>query len=371
MEITEKLVRFLNDRKKSRCAKIIKSGQVKLDFVDVADLGNRDWGIYYATILISGKYYDTIKEEEKKMIEESLDKIAEKEEITIRNLSWNMYTSDDKKGKTIIERVKSYWIWGPILFILGILAQLSDCTGYNLKDWIETPKKEVESSPKINNEVKITGENIKDIISGNETVTINNNYSTGVTKNPESDKINSNVNQSRINDKRDGNHYSTIKLGGNIWLTENLKYILPNGNSYCYEDNPINCDIYGRLYQWNDVKKACPEGWRLPTIAEWRQLGNSFGGLNEGDNLPENVRKSYDVLKKGGQSGFDLLASGVRLIYKNEPSYYGVIEEGYYWSSDTRESDNIQVFFINANDGEIEINVEPKNRWLPCRCIKK
>jgi uncharacterized protein (TIGR02145 family) len=50
---------------------------------------------------------------------------------------------------------------------------------------------------------------------------------------------------------------------------------------YCFDNTETNCDVYGGLYQWNEmmqystapgVKGICPTGWHLPTDAEWCTL---------------------------------------------------------------------------------------------------
>jgi uncharacterized protein (TIGR02145 family) len=68
----------------------------------------------------------------------------------------------------------------------------------------------------------------------------------------------------------------TKSMGGKTWMVENLN--IETANSWCYDEDPANCAIYGRLYTWNAAKMACPSPWRLPTREDWIALVAEVGG---------------------------------------------------------------------------------------------
>ncbi|MDD3878341.1 MAG: FISUMP domain-containing protein, partial [Bacteroidales bacterium] len=102
-------------------------------------------------------------------------------------------------------------------------------------------------------------------------------------------------------DTRDGKTYKTVKIGTQTWMAENLNY--STGNSWCYDNNTSNCTKYGRLYDWNTARSACPIGWHLPSRSDLEALLSNVGG--RGSN-------AYHALKEGGSSGFSALFGGWR-----------------------------------------------------------
>ncbi|TNE56492.1 MAG: hypothetical protein EP344_12470, partial [Bacteroidetes bacterium] len=95
----------------------------------------------------------------------------------------------------------------------------------------------------------------------------------------------------------DGNIYNTTRIGSQVWMTTELKTTkfcdgspIPNvtdnfewdntdAPAYCwYKNDPGSFEF--PLYNWYavDTKKLCPEGWHVPTIADWTVLANFLGG---------------------------------------------------------------------------------------------
>ena len=74
-----------------------------------------------------------------------------------------------------------------------------------------------------------------------------------------------------ITDSRDGQEYLTVKIGKQWWFAENLNY--ETENSWCHE-----CETYGRMYRYEAAMKACPEGWHIPSVNEWKELITTLGG---------------------------------------------------------------------------------------------
>ena len=100
----------------------------------------------------------------------------------------------------------------------------------------------------------------------------------------------------------DNNVYNTVQIGSQCWMKENLKTrhyanggtIIPLGGGtstadpYCYRPgyNDTTIAKYGLLYNWkavmgssssnnsnpSTVQGICPNGWHVPSDAEWTQL---------------------------------------------------------------------------------------------------
>ena len=153
----------------------------------------------------------------------------------------------------------------------------------------------------------------------------------------------SNVDYGTLTDSRDGKNYKTVKIGNLTWMAENLNYdnsATATGSidsSFCYDGIPANCEKYGRLYQEYAATVVCPEGWRLPTADDWRDLTNAvkeeFGDNNGSLRAVGEWENTIfgDNVTATNASGFSALPAGYRA---KTGEYDGQGTKAYFWGED-------------------------------------
>jgi uncharacterized protein (TIGR02145 family) len=138
-------------------------------------------------------------------------------------------------------------------------------------------------------------------------------------------------------DSRDGKKYKTVKIDGKTYMAENLNYQTESG-SWCYNDSISYCKKYGRLYDFETAKVACPKGWFLPTPNEWPSVGVSgrrYSGepINSGGKELKS-KSGWNDQKNGrngngaDEKGFSALPGGWR---DKEGKFGGVGDDGTWW----------------------------------------
>ena len=134
-------------------------------------------------------------------------------------------------------------------------------------------------------------------------------------------------------DARDDQTYSTVIINSQIWMAENLNYVVDG--SKCYEDSNSNCAQYGRLYDWETARNACPTGWHLPNEKEWTKLAVATG--NGGYEAAKKLKSTSGWNNSNGTDdyGFSALPGGI--FGASWPgsnfSFLDIGNGGYWWSA--------------------------------------
>jgi len=184
--------------------------------------------------------------------------------------------------------------------------------------------------------------------------------------------------------------YNTVLIGTQCWFKENLDVgTRINGSQnqtnngikekYCYNDLVSNCDVYGGLYQWDEMmqyvtsqgaKGICPTGWHIPTDAEWTTLTNYLGGESvAGGKIKEAGTAHWASPNTGAtnSSGFTALPGGYR--YGNG-SFYSLTNYAYFWSSSQSGAANAWRRGLGYNNEYVYRNSDYKSHGFSCRCLK-
>ena len=221
---------------------------------------------------------------------------------------------------------------------------------------------------------------------------------------PKETYLNPEIEYDTIIDSRDGKVYKTVEIGDQTWMAENLNFDPGQGGSgedeyewsWCYNNEPKNCDVAGRLYTWAaamdsagvwsangkgcgfkrtcsptyPVRGVCPEGWHLPSQAEWKALLTAVGGQSSAGKVLKSQSGWYENGNGTDAFGFSALPAGDK-YYKGDFSNEGRLAE--LWSSteynnhDTHEAYHMD---LSYEDGYANLCGYAKYYGESVRCVK-
>ncbi len=213
----------------------------------------------------------------------------------------------------------------------------------------------------------------------------------------------------------EGNTYSTVIIGEQEWMAENLRTTKFNDNTdvplvtdkvrwheiktpgYCWYNNDYDAygSVYGALYNWYAVStgKLCPTGWRVPADDEWKELAvylhangfnydGSTSGTWESNNkyakslaattywVPRRISGAVgndDYTEKRNITGFSALPGGGR---DNGATFYGIHEAGIWWSLTENSSSSAIYWTLNYYSSSVGRAGADKLSGHSVRCIK-
>jgi uncharacterized protein (TIGR02145 family) len=195
----------------------------------------------------------------------------------------------------------------------------------------------------------------------------------------------------------DGNAYSVVTIGTQVWLGENLKTTrfnddvtipyVTDGVAWANTATPAFCwynngesnykATYGGLYNWHAVNtgKLCPTGWHVPTVDEFNILLATLGGDKiAGGKLKESGITHWASPNLGATngSGFTALPGGGRYNLNSEGGAFSDMGlMGYHWSaSEAVITSNAYSYDMSYLVGTVVKSEYSKRDGGSVRCIK-
>ncbi|MBR6063223.1 MAG: fibrobacter succinogenes major paralogous domain-containing protein [Bacteroidales bacterium] len=210
----------------------------------------------------------------------------------------------------------------------------------------------------------------------------------------------------------DGNCYDAVQIGNQVWMAENLRTTryadgttIPLGTEkseitpYRYNPNndANNVPTYGYLYNWpavmhgdssssanpSGVQGICPNGWHVPSSAEWIQLTNYVGSQPQYqcNNNSINIAKalasttgwssSSETCTVGNNpstnnaTGFSALPAGTYGL----GGYYDFGYYAYFWSA-TEIGDYAYYRFLRYYGADVYWSLNYKFNGFSVRCVR-
>lgn len=184
-------------------------------------------------------------------------------------------------------------------------------------------------------------------------------------------------------DARDGKTYKAVAICNQCWMAQNLNFVA-RYNSWCFNNNPLNCATYGRLYDWaavmqgsgsstgnpSGVKGICPDGWHVPSDAEWKEMVDYLGGpANSGGALKDTSSLWQQNVGGNNSSGFSALPGGYYDIRNDTWKGLGS-NTGYWTATQCCENNTISIWWLYGNSANASSDVEEEGMRLSLRCVK-
>jgi len=205
-------------------------------------------------------------------------------------------------------------------------------------------------------------------------------------------------------DARDNKIYGSVLIGTQCWMAKNINVgtriegVNNAGNNgiiekYCTGNLESNCDVYGGLYQWNEMMQyvttpgtqgICTPGWHLPTDNEIKLLegtiDSQYGvgdpvwdltgdrGLDAGGKMKETGNSHWAFPNTGATntSGFTALPGGAR---NTDGSFPGVTVYGRFWTS-SEGGTTAYRRVLSSSTATIARDTANKLFGLSVRCVK-
>ncbi|MGF1566374.1 MAG: FISUMP domain-containing protein [Flavobacteriales bacterium] len=165
-------------------------------------------------------------------------------------------------------------------------------------------------------------------------------------------------------DSRDQKAYTlTTDAGGRVWFASDLNHL--ESATVKHSANGVEM----AMYNWNDAMNACPEGWRLPTRADFRNMLDQFPDSD--DEGADNAAEAFVGLYESDTTRFNLF--GMYVANPDgigSPINKGAGEFGYYWTSTVGDNNKAYALRFDSSRKVAYLQTYDKRGIANCLCIK-
>jgi uncharacterized protein (TIGR02145 family) len=184
-----------------------------------------------------------------------------------------------------------------------------------------------------------------------------------------------------------GNTYQTVIIGNQEWMVGNLKTTSYNDGTpislveptddwngldeeaYCWYENDISAALdksYGALYNHFAVAsgKLPPDGWHVPTAAEWDELDAFIS--NNGHGLKAATGWNGDG-NGDNKYGFFAFPAGYR---SNNGVFHEAGNNGYWWSASEISKVSAAGRILSSGSNQLTVYMSNKSTGFSVRCVK-
>ena len=186
----------------------------------------------------------------------------------------------------------------------------------------------------------------------------------------------------------EGNIYTTVKIGTQTWLGENLKTTKLNDGkeisnittdwqdiqspAYCWYNNSKNSykNPYGALYNWYVVNtgKICPDGWRVPSNEDWNTLVGYIGSVDAALKLRVIGDSFWPIAidDSNNEFGFSAYGAGHKVYNRFE----SLNQETSWWSTTVADRNSSNSWGILSTANVMNKQGDPLHFGISIRCMK-
>ena len=188
-----------------------------------------------------------------------------------------------------------------------------------------------------------------------------------------------------------GKAYPYVTINGTDWLCRNIS---DESAGAPYDNYKAMSDVFGRYYSYEEALTICPEGWRLPTDAEWTAAAaaydNKIADLMGNGYFNDELMWEYwpEVGDVNNASGLSLIPVGYSLLSSKasdpkqddhvdgtypQAQFKGYSEYAVFWTSDLVEDETGMAYYryIICNQPDFMLGKgDSKTFGASVRCVR-